>query len=422
MLFDDSHDSDQEPSSPQLQEVPPAYQVAEETEKSPSPEEGLEAPRRVNPRRDRSLPVLFGQSYSQFHAEISDSSSETVSNGSPAMTEQVGVGPATRADVPASDPDASIDSRLVDAKALGEQAAAALATEAIKTAHGEPREQAKRVDSAHDDLPQSAAVKQSKSDRQTSLKLHTCGPLPGADETIATSPRLARHAIPVEEGNAGTLPALQPISPTTNGISTSPRSEKLPSFRQLTELADAATHHENRVPQYSHHHSQSLGSGTAQSPVLPYHIPPTTQMSPSSQYTFSARSPTSTIGDHYSSPTQYPGNAYYMERRTSAIHEQMGLPPSLPSASSSGESHGPASSSTDGYSTSHTTPIDSAVLQDGMQRSIPILPPPRGMPPQSTTLLLGGFKCDYPGCEALPFSTQYLLRYITRHAQRSGSR
>ena len=134
-------------------------------------------------------------------------------------------------------------------------------------------------------------------------------------------------------------------------------------------------------------------------------------MSPSSQYTFSTRSPTSALSDHYSSPAQMHGSAYYMERRTSNIYDHaIGMPPSLPSASSSGESHGPATSSTDGYSTSQTTPVDSAaMLHDVAQRGMPILPPPRGMP-QSAAVLIGGFKCDYPGCEAAPFATQYLLR------------
>ena len=55
--------------------------------------------------------------------------------------------------------------------------------------------------------------------------------------------------------------------------------------------------------------------------------------------------------------------------------------------------------SPDGYSTTHTTPID---LPNGTPSPTQSL---SGIP-WSTM----GFKCDYPGCTALPFQTQYLLR------------
>lgn len=422
-----SHDADEEASSPLLQPVTAAY-LARPTDPPPSSRaeaETAHAQPRISPRRDQGLGVLgLAHVIPHFHVDVLDSSSDTLSHGSPAMTDSAGPGQSTGVDHPPADHHATIDSRMVDAKAL-----ASAALEATTHPPTESREPAKRVDSAQDELPKSTAVKpQPPSGRATPLKLHTGGPPPGSDDTITTSPTLARHAIPVSEGNAGTLPALHSASPSANAAPTSPSSERLPSFRQLTgqltELADAAGQHEPRVPHYGRHHSQSFGSATAPSPMLPYHIPPNTQMSPSSQYAFSARSPTSAIGDHYSSPTQIPGNAYYMERRTSNFPDHpIGLPASLPSASSSGESHGPPSSSADGYSTAHTTPVDSAVIPDGMQRNMPILPPPRGMPPQNAAFLPGGFKCDYPGCEAAPFATQYLLRYplhsSTTHAHDS---
>ena len=414
MLWDpEPHDPDEEPSSPRLLKA--SVDLGPEKEHISAPPSPQRPPAHSGrkARQDPGLAVLIpGQADPNFYTEVLDSSSG--SSGSPAMTDQAGPGHATRVGGPEADQDALIDSRLVNAKALGEKAAAALSESALGSS-AEPREPAKRVDSAHDEVPQSTETKQSRSGRATPLKLQTSSTVPPVqDDSIATSPTLAKYAIPVEEGNIGTLPALQPTSPTSHGIPTSPQSERLPSFRQLTQLADAATQQENRAPQYSHHHSQSFGSAAAQSPSLPYHIPSNTQMSPNSQYTFSAaRSPTSTMGDHYSSPTQMAGNPYYMERRASVFHEHpIGMPPSLPSASSSGESHGPGGSSTDGYSTNHTTPIDSAVLPDGIQRNIPILPPPRGMPPHSAAMLLSGFKCDYPGCEAAPFATQYLLRYL----------
>lgn len=42
-----------------------------------------------------------------------------------------------------------------------------------------------------------------------------------------------------------------------------------------------------------------------------------------------------------------------------------------------------------------------------------VLPPPHNSGLQSTPNITGMFKCDYPGCTATPFQTQYLLKYIS---------
>ena len=241
-----------------------------------------------------------------------------------------------------------------------------------------------------------------------SLKLQT-RVVPKSEDTIATSPTLSKHVITTTEYRPETLPAFQHNSPTREGNAHSPQGEKLPPIHQvvppqldpLGELAEAAT---QRDPRYAHHHSHSFGSTTSQSPMMPYnHYTSNSQASPSSQH-HSNRSPNSAFSDPYGSPNQYSHPvAYYAHRRSSATTDQHPPPtPSLPSGSSSGESHGPPSSSADGYSTSHTTPID---LPDGPPR--PILPPPPGMAP---VVIPAGFKCDYPGCTAPPFQTQYLLR------------
>ena len=151
--------------------------------------------------------------------------------------------------------------------------------------------------------------------------------------------------------------------------------------------------------------------------MLPYHphpYPLSAQTTPSSYPSYSARSPTSTISDPvYGSPTQYPyPMAYYTDRRTSTIIGNVPHPPSLPSASSSADSYGAASSSADGYSTAHTTPLESGSAIDGTAR--PILPPPLGMH-QNVVTLSSGFTCDYEGCNAAPFQTQYLLRFVFHH-------
>ena len=62
---------------------------------------------------------------------------------------------------------------------------------------------------------------------------------------------------------------------------------------------------------------------------------------------------------------------------------------------------------------SHLRPQDLAV--DGAFASM-VLPPPlnSGQRQQQryTPQIVGGYKCDYPGCTAAPFQTQYLLRYM----------
>lgn len=203
------------------------------------------------------------------------------------------------------------------------------------------------------------------------------------------------------------LKPLEPATPSQESAIASPSArERLPSISQLTQqltthslpaLAEAATQQEAR---YSHHHSHSYSSAGAQSPILNQHQP-----SPSSFAAFpagTARSPTSATGDtpYFQPPGLYAPYTFYGHGRVSAAAEQgMPLPPSLPSASSSGDSGGAADSNIEGYSTAHTTPIDSAQSLDAIPRATAnMLPPPTG-----------GYKCTYEGCTAPLFQTQYLL-------------
>ena len=299
---------------------------------------------------------------------------------------------------------------MVDANALEAQATEALKYEA-KSRKYEDAENMSFEDEFRPEqksLPQLAPEGHRTCSGQTSpLKLVTEQVPREPKDTIATSPLLQHHVITASKATEGTLPALQQ-SPTRDGAGASPQTEKLPSFRQLSELAAVAEQHDPRV---NHQHSQSFGSATAQSPMLPYHYPHNSaQTSPSSHYTHSARSPSSTIVEyHYASPTQLPPQTYYTDRRSSvATDHTTPLPALLPSASSSGESGGHTSSSADGCSTAHTTPVDAPPTADGTPR--PLLPPPPGMP-QSAVMIATGYKCSYPGCSAVPFQTQYLLRY-----------
>lgn len=314
-----------------------------------------------------------------------------------------------------------------DANALALAANAAIAS-GESNAQVEPKGLAsRRAPPAHDTISQlSPHHRPSRTVVRSPLKLHTTSsdpamqpPPPPAADTIAASPTLAKHVISAPHN---TLPAVQPTSPAQDRDAGSPN--RLPSFRQLTgqlnELADAAA---QEPRPYSHNHSQSFGSTTSQSPRLPYHPPGysgsahTSPAGPS--YGYIARSPTgaSTTSDihqvQYGSPPQYPTpTAYFIHRRSSAATDNGQFPASLPSASttSSGESHGHPGSSTDGYSTAHTTPVDQPPTADSTPR--PILPPVPGM--SQSAMVMSSFKCDYSGCTAAPFQTQYLLRYVPK--------
>lgn len=266
----------------------------------------------------------------------------------------------------------------------------------------------KRHDSHQEQEPPLSPDRTQSGSRRASpcLRLDTQREL-AKEDSITTSPNLSKHVITMSDDIPETLPAFQHHSPTREGSAGSPQDAILPPIHQivttqqlrpLDELAEAAAIQQD--PRYAHQHRPSFGSATSPSPILPYHpYAVHMQMSPSSQHAYSARSPTS--GFEYGSPTQYAHpTAYYTNRRTSAPADQPpGPPPSLPSVSS-GESHG-AASSADGYSTAHTTPID---VPDATPR--PMLPPPPGM------IIAPGYKCDFSGCQAPPFQTQYLLRFV----------
>ncbi|KAK5171785.1 uncharacterized protein LTR77_003421 [Saxophila tyrrhenica] len=306
----------------------------------------------------------------------------------------------------------------LDARDLAAKATAAVnAQEAVSTSERDTlrHDLEARHDSAQERVPQlSNDQRQQLSGRHSpSLRLQTSRDhFPS--ETITTSPTLSKHIITTAEANFGTLPAYHASFPTKDGTTTSPQSEKLPGLQQvihgqlrpgrpLEELAEVATAQDPRVPMRQH--SQSFGSTTAPSPMMSYHYGSAAYTAASPYYPRgSARSPTSTISDQmYMSPTQWPGAAYYNDRRSEPsgeMHPPM-MPPSLPSASS-GESHATTSSSIDDYSTAQTTP------GEGPESMRPILPPPPGMA-QSAFMVGQGFTCDYPGCTAAPFQTQYLL-------------
>lgn len=259
------------------------------------------------------------------------------------------------------------------------------------------------------------------------LRIETSAPsrthAPDQDgDSIARSPILSKHTISEAEDRGDNLRPYEHTSPATS----SPHNERLPSFRQLagslTDLAEAATAATQEITRqqqqpYSHHRSRSFGSATSHSPVMSNHpYPANMQTSPQAYYppSLSARSPTSTVAETapYGSPSAYPSYGFFAQRRPSNVADGPPPMPSLPSASSSGESHGYGPSpGMESYSTQHTTPIDPAQLPEGTPRVPPaqMLPVPIGMQPPPI-MIPAPYKCDVQGCMAGTFQTQYLLK------------
>lgn len=195
------------------------------------------------------------------------------------------------------------------------------------------------------------------------------------------------------------LPALQ--SPGTTDGPGSPQSGKLPGFANIAQIAEKANGEISRQRQ------QSISAMGAPSPyaMRSPHAYPFTHPSP-------AASETSPRGMGITSPQAF----FSSNRRPSVAGD---YPHGLPSASSTDNSY--ASASTDGYSPStNPTPQSDASHRlsiDGtMAEGRPILPPPiptvahlaiSTIPPHGQP---GGFTCDFPGCAAAAFQTQYLLK------------
>ncbi|OCK82917.1 hypothetical protein K432DRAFT_292156 [Lepidopterella palustris CBS 459.81] len=265
----------------------------------------------------------------------------------------------------------------------------------------------------------------------TSPKLtgERAGPLANGyphEDSLATSPNLRELTIPQSKGSPRqTLPALQnPNSPSRDGPNGSPNQKhKLPSFRQLSELAEVAAHERNEANANGYHHRHSFSS-TGQSPTLvSRHFSTSTQRSPPSGFApLSATSPTSAHSDISTQDLflrSGQNHHYFFNRRPSQASENgPPYPPTIPSASTadsypSSDSFSPGSQVTpiDGHS--HRMSIDGAVNRT--------LPPPnpsgphiQHIPPHGA----GGFKCEHPGCIAPPFQTQYLLNsHANVHSQ-----
>jgi hypothetical protein len=204
---------------------------------------------------------------------------------------------------------------------------------------------------------------------------------------------------------------------------TSPKTDRLlPSFHQLSKIADGGTEVSDSrttglptIPAYT-------GQVVAQTATtsLPY-FSPSQQSSPSTNFMFPGyMSPPNSRNDAHEmyapshSPAPFPAPISYNPRRKSVGNSRPPLfHPSMTTSSigttsssetmASLQSH--HSSEIGGYSTTHTTPMESPSSLDNTPK-----PSCNLTRSQTSTSIPAGFLCDYPGCGAPPFQTQYLLK------------
>jgi len=221
------------------------------------------------------------------------------------------------------------------------------------------------------------------------------------------SPALRKHTIALSEGSPmETLPAIQQSPNLSSGKSPS-NQPSLPSLQHLALPLDARSPKDNdlRSLGMSQRHTfpmQSPSTGpltsraTFPSPQtrMNGHFQPYPSAQPSPASTYSETSPRDayrlSVDATSMSPPGKPERHFYSSGRTPQTDE-------LTPASS--ESYKSTAGSLD-------TPLSTENLSADGPR--PILPPLVSGP------YVGGvFQCDFPGCTAVPFQTQYLLKWVS---------
>ena len=212
------------------------------------------------------------------------------------------------------------------------------------------------------------------------------------------SPTLLKHTIAPSDGSPmETLPAIQ--SPTNSQITKTPNNnQNLPSLHHLSLPMDGLSPKENdaRSLGANQRHtfpiqSPSAGSLTSRSTTFP--SPQTRMNGPFTHpYSPSQPSPASTYSE------TSPRDSYQHSQDATSMSppgkRERSFYPGGPTPK--GDDLTPSTSSAD-------TPHSSDSM--GLDVPRPILPPLMNGP------YVGGvFKCEHPGCTALPFQTQYLLK------------
>lgn len=238
------------------------------------------------------------------------------------------------------------------------------------------------------------------------------------NDSIATSPALSKYTIPVSQTGSpmDTLPAMRNSPPQS--LKSPNGQHKLPSIHaQFGSLADKPLHPENGA----RHGGLAIQSPPSFPPINgPVHSPPKDFKPPRVPHFTSIQtrtngpfhpgypttepSPASTISDASPRDSYRPGKdptsmsppGKYSRQFSNGLTPQSDVQTPL-----SAESQ--LSGSIFGSVSTETSPNGDRMSMDGDR---PILPPPTG----NGAGIGPGFTCDYTGCSAAPFQTQYLLK------------
>jgi hypothetical protein len=204
------------------------------------------------------------------------------------------------------------------------------------------------------------------------------------------------------------LPALHPQSPPSDVAS--PNSHQLPSISHMVgDLPRSASISEDPTRPDGFHRPSLSSSG--QSPSAIVRQLSISSHSPGTPFPpLSASSPSSAASDVHKGDIFLragSGNVFSADNRR-------------PSQASENGRYLHSGSTSEGYQSSdgpspgaQHTPVDNRprhMSLDGTLASTIILPPPNGSGIQPMPAQAGSFRCDYPGCNAVPFQTQYLLK------------
>lgn len=239
--------------------------------------------------------------------------------------------------------------------------------------------------------------------------------------SISSSTSLQQLQIPQRQ-HADTLPAMHAPSPAGDSAVSPGQQQALPGFRAMDDIARSATSEHDPGRANSLAHRQSISSvGTSPSSIvrqlsISSHSP-ATPFPP-----FSASSPVS-LRDEQNSRDIFlrnnGGNTFGADARrpSHAASDSGPYPASLHSASTNDSYHSPENASPG----TQSTPIEARPRHMSLDGTLAtrVLPPPPGsgiqhIPSHGTGL----FRCDFSGCNAPPFQTQYLLNSHTNvHSQ-----
>ena len=222
----------------------------------------------------------------------------------------------------------------------------------------------------------------------------------GPEDSLINSPVSAHMKGP--DSAAQKLPAFH--SPGKDGAE-SPQNQKLPHFSEIFGNADQTNHESDAL--------RNRQSSFSMSPTIQF----TVQQRPSAGHLSSLNHASPLLISTETSPRDYRqgisphsttgiSSHFFQPRRTSAASETSPTTYQLPVASTS-------TSSTDGTSPStQPTPIETHHLNIEANTPV-ILPPPISSSNQQISAHGGsGFKCNFAGCTAPPFQTQYLLKFV----------